>query len=314
MENIYNILKKHFLLETSPEEEKLVKRFKKDNPQEYQALYHLWWSSADIKVKDFDSSAAWQKVLSQVDFQKTRTIPLYTKLIRIAAVAAVLITGTFTVYYLNNKVTGRELVTSTSQIEKNKEIILSDGSRIWLNRNTQLAYPKVFKGNIRKVNLAGEAYFEVARNPDKPFIIETVQSEITVLGTSFNINTDSVQTNVSVTTGKVNVKSLYSQASVNLLSDDMANVTENDIQKMQITNRNYLSWKTGRFIFKDAPLKDVIKDLNSFYNKQIVLNNPDINCSFSANFDNAGLSDIIEILKLTCSIEITEKGNNYEIQ
>jgi transmembrane sensor len=314
MEIIYDLLKKHFLGEATAGEEKQVKRFKKDHPSEYKTLYHLWWSSADIRVKDFDSEAAWLKVLARTNAQKTKTIPLHTKFIRIAAAAAVLVAVSLTVYYLQNTVFHKDIIVSTRQVKEKKEVVLSDGSVIWLNRNSQLSYPETFKGNVRKVSLTGEAYFDVAKNPDKPFVIETTHSEITVLGTSFDVNTDQEKTKVTVTTGKVNVKSLYNNASVNLLPEYTATVTKGNIQKSGLKDLNYMSWKTGKFIFNDTPLKEVVEDLNSFYSKEIIYKNTTKDCRFSASFDHAGLSDIMKILELTCDLKIKENENNYEIQ
>lgn len=313
METIYEILKKHFSQETTNDEEKLVREFKKNHLQEYQVLKQIWHSNTEVNVNDFDSEAAWAKVISQSKLKKTKTISLTSRLRRIAAVAIILIVSSYTIYVMNNKFSLKELTISTCQVIDRNEIVLSDGSKIWLNKNSKISYPENFKGKTRKVSLSGEAYFEIANNPDKPFIIETNHSEVKVLGTSFNINTDSLKTAISVATGKVNVKSLFSNSSVNLLPDDMATVTRNALQKSQITNPNYLSWKTGVFTFKDTPLHDVVRDLNSFYNKPIILQNQLTTCSFSASFNNDNLADIIEILRLSCNITIQENTNFYEI-
>lgn len=314
MNTIYEILKKHFSGEASLADEEQVKSFRKDNPFEYQMLYFLWWSKIPIRIKDFDTNAAWQRILSRVEQRQTKTIPLFNKLTRIAAAAAILIAVTFAFYQLNEKVFRNEMVVSTNQTNHGREIILSDGSKVWLNDTTQFTSPTEFKGEIRKVSLEGEAYFEIAKNPDRPFIIETAHSEIKVLGTSFNVNTNKRETNVAVVTGKVNVKSLSNQTSVDLEPNYMAVVTEDEIQKSVVENPNFLAWKTGEFEFKNTPLVEVAHDLNSFYDKKLIIKNSNADCNFTANFDNSKLSDILEVLALTCNIQITEKENSYEIQ
>jgi ferric-dicitrate binding protein FerR (iron transport regulator) len=313
MKNIYDILKKHFLGEASQKEESLINKYKKTNHLEYKMLQHLWVSNTDINVKNYNADVAWQRVLAQLSANQTKTISLYSNFRRIAAAAIILIAISFTFYYVNRNIE-KEIVARTNLVEKSREIILSDGSKIWLNKNTQFSYPKKFKGDVRKVSLAGEAYFEIAKNPEKPFIIETIHSDITVLGTSFNINTNLKQTEIAVTTGKVNVKSNYDQSNVDLTPNFMAIVSESDLHKSAIKNQNYNSWNTGKFIFENTSLAEVVEDLNSFYNKQIIIKNQNTECSFTANFNNDNLSDILEILSLTCNIEITEKENNYEIQ
>jgi transmembrane sensor len=313
MNNMYELLKKHFNKETTPEEETLIDAFKKNNLQEYTLLKHLWWSNEQAQIKDFDSNAAWAKLVAKANNKRTKTISLFTRIRRVAAIAILLIAGAFTIYLITKPNIPTELMVTINHTTKGEKIILNDGSIVWLNRNAKLCYPEEFKGKTREVKLEGEAFFEVAKNPKKPFKIETSFSTVTVLGTTFNINTDSLQTNVSVATGKVNVKSANSATSVTLLPNEMAVATKSGLMKSQITNPNYLSWKTGVFQFEDTPLKDVVHDLNTFYNQKIVLKTTNQEQLFSAHFDNAKLEDIIEILAITLTLNIQKTPNTYEI-
>ncbi len=310
MDNLSPILKKHFQKEASPEEETLVSRFKEENPYEYNVYKHLWNSSAVISIREFDADAAWSKVLAA---RKRKTISLYARARKIAAVAAILAVGIFSAYLINQKVVHRDILAIATKTDRGKEVVLSDGSRVWLNHDAQLSYPARFGEKDRKVQLDGEAYFDIAKNPDKPFIIKTNHSEVTVLGTSFNINTNSEITEVSVTTGKVSVKSVYSGESVNLLPEYTATVSKETIHKSITKSPNYMSWKTGKFIFKETPLEEVVRDLNSFYNKQIIVKKKNNGCRFTADFNSANLSDILDILALSCNLKIINKQHVYEI-
>jgi ferric-dicitrate binding protein FerR (iron transport regulator) len=314
MKSRYEILKKHFNKETSSEEENLVSAFIQENPQEYQLLKHLWWSNTKVQIRNFDSNAGWEKVVAQANRRNRKSTPIHTKLQRIAAIMIILIISSLFIYHLIN--TGRtpnRIVAVTCQTKKGNEIVLSDGSKIWLNKNSKCTYPENFKGKIRKVSLTGEAFFEIAKNPNKPFIIETDNADVTVLGTAFNINTNILQTTISVTTGIVKVESKFSNECVTLLPENMAKATKTNLQKSEITNLNYLSWKTGLFVFKDTPLSIVVHDLNTFYDKQIALYRNDTEQRFTARFDNSKQKDIIEILKLTYKLTIEENINIYEI-
>jgi ferric-dicitrate binding protein FerR (iron transport regulator) len=310
MDNFALILKKHFQKESSAKEEKLVSRFKEKNPYEYNIYKHLWNSNAVIAVREYDVNAAWLKVL---EAKKHKNISIYTRIRKIAAVAAILVIGLISAYIINQKVIHRDILAIAGNMEKAKEIVLSDGSKVWLNRNARLSYPNKFGDKVRNVHLDGEAYFDIAKNPDKPFLIKTNHSEVTVLGTSFNINTNSKITEISVTTGKVNVKSIYSGESIDLLPQYTASISKETIHKSATKNINNISWKTGKFIFKETPLEEVVNDLNSFYDKQIVIKNQNDKCSFTADFDNVKLSDIIEILSLSCNLKIVNNQNVYEI-
>lgn len=311
MENIYSILEKHFQQKTTADEEKQVARFQTENRQEYLVLKNLWFSNSKIEIKDFDSHKGWQQVQSKATRKKLISMHPVK---RVAAIAVLLIMGGLFAYFLSQKIENKPILLETATLARQTDsILLADGTMVWLNRNSKLHYPKEFNGKTRIVKLEGEAFFEVSKNAKKPFKVETNNSIITVLGTTFNVNTDSLQTEVAVATGKVNVKSGYTKTSVSLIPDQMATVTNSGLVKSQITNPNYLSWKTGVFLFEDTPLKDVVRDLNTFYNKPIQLNTSNQEQLFSARFDQAKQEDILEILKLTLNLTIRETPSFYEI-
>ena len=315
MADIYNILLKHFLKEASEKEENEIAKFKKINNEEYSILSQLWKRN-DIKVTDFDSIKAWEQVQLKVDANKTKVIPIYTKLMRIAAVAAILIVGMFSIYYFSEKNTNHisKIIEITSN-EKGKEILLADGSMVWLNKDAVLTYPEKFDKNTRNVELSGEAFFEIEKNPNKPFIINMSNATVEILGTSFNINTKEDETEIIVATGKVKVSGTDNSKSKIITVGYSAKVSNNNIEKYKTTRPNYLAWKTGKFSFKETPIIEVIKDLNSYYEYQIILNNnnEEIECLLTANFEQANQQDIIDVIKLTCDIEIIKENNNFKI-
>jgi transmembrane sensor len=313
MENSYALLKKHFQQESSVEEEKLISEFKKENPQEYLVLKNLWQSKTKIDIKDFDSIKAWQHILQNPRTKQAKPNHLYT-FRQVAAVAVIVIVGSLFAYYVTQKFEFKptiiELATHASETDS---ILLADGTTVWLNRNSKLYYPKKFKGKNRTVKLEGEAWFEVTKNAKKPFTVECNYSTITVLGTTLNIDTESLATEVCLATGKVNIQSNFTDTFVDLLPNNKAIASSTNLVKTQITNPNYLSWKTGVFLFEDTPLSAVINDLNCYYNKPIVLNTNKADMLFSAQFENSNQEDILEILKLTFNLTIQETTNSYEI-
>jgi ferric-dicitrate binding protein FerR (iron transport regulator) len=299
------------LNETSEKEENEIAKFKKNNSEEYSILSQLWKRN-DIEIIDFDSKKAWEQVQLKVDANKTKVIPIYTKLMRIVAVAAILIVGMFSVYYLSETNINQNRIEIASN-EKGKEILLADGSKVWLNKNAVLTYPDKFDKNTRNVELSGEAFFEIAKNPNKPFIVNMSNATVTVVGTSFNINSKENETEIVVATGTVKVSDTDNSKSKLITVGYSAKVSDNNIEKYKTSNLNYLAWKTGKFIFKDTPIKQVVKDLNSYYKSQITLNNNEIECLFTATFIKANLKDIVDVLKLSCDIEIIKDNNNYLI-
>ena len=319
MSDFYNILAKHFSNEATASEEAQVLQFKKENSIEYKALKQLWEANGkSIEVVDFDTEKALKKIEKQLETkQKIKVIPLFSSFRKIAA-AVVLFIATSTIgYMVFNNVMENTMITAinNTNTEKGKKVLLADGSIVWLNKNATLSFPKTFKNAKREVKLKGEAFFEVSKDTSKPFIITINDTEVTVLGTSFNIKQDSLQTKVTVTTGKVNVMATKINKSVVVIPGFTAEVSTNNLNHFSTKNKNYLSWKTGVFEFNETPLLQVIKDLNTYYETKLEIDTDStITCPLTTKFNNNSISEIIEILTLTCNVEIKKENNIYKIK
>lgn len=314
MEDLYEILERHFQQQTSSEEEEKVLMFKKENYSEYFMLQQLWYSQAKIEVSDYDSRKVWPKVLKDAQDGKSNLTFIYSRFRQVAAVALIVIAGSLFAYLMmQHRQKTQALMVMETLTYQTDSILLSDGTTVWLNRNSKLHYPKKFVGRSRQVKLEGEAFFVVAKNAEQPFVIETNHSEVTVLGTSFNVDTDTASTTVQVSTGKVKVKSTFSNSETELLPNEMARATTKELEKTQINNPNYLAWKTGIFIFDNTPLNIVVEELNRYYEKPIVLNTEKNNLLFSARFERDKQEHIIEIIKVTFNLNSHENTNSYEL-
>jgi len=308
MPDIYNILSKHFLKETSKLEEQQIKEFRKENATEYKILKKLW-NRGNLGVKDFDSANAWNIIQEKVANKKqktTRVVPIYKSLRQIAAIAAILIIGGFASYYFVKKNQITEIIAEkTSVTENTKVILLSDGSKVWLSRNATLKYPEKFGKLKRDVELTGEAFFEISKNLKKPFVVNTSNSSIQVLGTSFNVNSNSEKTEVTVTTGTVKVTNTDKSNNVIITKGFSASVSGLEVNKYQTENPNYLSWKTGKFVFDNVEIERVIDDLNTYYQEQLRIEGGSKNdCLLTVSFNKTKLKEIIDIIELTCDIKI----------
>jgi ferric-dicitrate binding protein FerR (iron transport regulator) len=155
---------------------------------------------------------------------------------------------------------------------------LTDGSKIWLNADSKLTYPEVFNGASREVYLEGEAFFEVANNETKPFIIHLHKGTIKVLGTSFNIRAyenEPVQT--SVTTGKVAFIPKYDEGSqqqpdtILITPDVKVTFTQNtgNIVKETTTSADDKAWTEGRLVFRNATLESIAMELERTFGKKV---------------------------------------------
>ena len=192
------------------------------------------------------------------------------------------------------------------------KVVLADGSVIHLNANSELKYPKLFSKKIRKVKLIGEAFFEVAGNNGKAFIIETGNAEIKVLGTSFNVlapkNNEFVE--VLVESGSVSFSSRQNENNIVLKKGDFARLDENKIQKLILEDYNYLSWKTKILDFRNKKLEDVIFILNRTYLANIKFDSDLIKeLRLTSKYDNIDLDTIIKSICLTFDLK-SEKTND----
>ncbi len=305
-EDIYILLGKHYHSETTEAEEKLVSDFREQHPEEYQAL-KSFFHGKKAEIHDFDSAKAWQKVM--MDYKKTsgvKVIPLFSKALRVAAAVAVLITCWFVFEDLSNTPNVEMLTANGSQIDS---VILFDGSIVWLNENAELSYPSQF-ADLRKVELKGEAFFNVTRDEKRPFIIEMSDASVSVLGTTFNIRQDQSETLVSVATGLVEVVEKSSKQKALLKAGYSALVSEKTLTAFATIDPNFNSWNTGTFVFSNTPVEKVVDDLNTYYAQKITFTG-NSDCQVIGHFEKIPLPDILQILKLTCDLSIEKTSSGY---
>lgn len=150
---------------------------------------------------------------------------------------------------------------------------LNDGSDIQINANTTISLPLAFAGNKREIWINGEAYINVARDPDRMFMVHTRNGDIQVLGTAFNVNTyDNNHTRVALVSGAVNIQTAKQKTL--LKAGTTATTTGNDEIEVHNTNQGTeLSWKEGRYFFQNAGITEIKAVLERWYGVSVVVNN-----------------------------------------
>ena len=155
---------------------------------------------------------------------------------------------------------------------------LADGTNIWINADSRLRYPVQFATSERRIELVGEAYFEVAPDASKPFIVTSGVQQIEVLGTAFNV-TAYADDNTIVTTlveGEVSVRRSYGeQTNTHLFANQQSILTKRtgEIISRDVDPNQFTAWKTGRFYFQDAYLLDIMKVLSRWYDVEVFFEN-----------------------------------------
>lgn len=157
---------------------------------------------------------------------------------------------------------------------------LSDGTRVWLNSESELRFPVKFLSDKREVTLKGEAYFTVKKDSTKPFIVHVKDASVEVLGTTFNINTYGDDENIYTTlvNGSVRFISEKNKQEVILKPgmQSVMNTRTGNTGVRQVNVQDYISWKEGRFVFHSMTLESIMQQLRRWYDIEIFYQNPEI--------------------------------------
>lgn len=193
-------------------------------------------------------------------------------------------------------------------------LTLSDGTRVFLNAASELKYPVEFVGGKRVVDLNGEAYFEVRKDSLRPFIVRVNGAEVTVLGTSFNVNTygDDGQIYTTLVNGSVRILS-EKNGQEEVLTPGMQGVM--NIQTGQLTVRevdveSYVAWREGRFVFRTMTLDLIMRQLQRWYDFEVFYQNPELKeYEFRGVIKrDMDLDKVLSVIKATTNVDFDVKG------
>ncbi len=252
--------------------------------------------------------------IEDVEAPDIRNLQLQTRksFLRIAAVFLLLIVPSM-VYYWFFLPPGEDLLVAEMQMV---ETTLSDGTQVALNSGSSLHYPSRFKGKERKVSLEGEAYFDVAHDKNKAFVINAEDMQIRVLGTSFYVNTNAEENTMEVVLMSGSVQLSFNDKQMLLEPGDKAIILKQhgEIVKQQSNDPNLLAWKTRKISFNNTPIKEIIDVLKKVYHKDIVVLNPEINnCRITATFEGQSLEAVLLVLQSTIDITARPNGDKIEL-
>jgi len=303
---------------------KEIDRWRAASPQNekaFQEYYKIW------------STAAGLHVLAALDAEKQPVPPVADRQIPMTPIspantwrrktrwlwnaAAVLILGAagYWMYARSTNITYAEKTTLANTVDS---IIMADGSKIFLDANTHVKYPVKMNGPQYTVQLMqGNAFFQVATNAKRSFIVVVDQSSITVLGTSFNINATGSDIALSVKTGKVMFAPTpdYEKTMVAAGSGVVYNKLTQTITRFDAVNANNDAWITQELAFVDAPLQEVCKKLEAHYKVKItIVGNISSLGKLNVTFNDNKLEEVLDVLKETYPISIVRKADHIIIK
>ena len=285
------------------------------NKEVFHSVEKLWKVTENAGLAQINVENAWENVNSKSHIVTANRMKyLFEKSYKYSLrIAAVLVFGLFSWYIISNLDYNKTANSGSAVVV----LSLNDGSQVTLNKGTKLNYPKIFKRDSREVYLEGEAFFNIVKNPLRPFIIKTPNSQIKVLGTSFNVNTNCKgNVEVIVNSGTVSFKGASSKKQVILHKDDKGVFMKatGAIEKSINSDPNYISWKTRKFVFHETSLKDIFENIEKVYDVRIVAKDSAIyNCKMTATFDKLDIEDIIKSIDLAFKYKSSKNDNIYTI-
>jgi len=280
-----------------------------------------YYSKKESKVPNLDIDKEWNHFLNQIEKKETANIrsitpnkSSYAMWARMAAAVLLVVASGFVINYFLSRDNDIQFETA----ENTLEVTLPDGSHVALNHNSKLTFTADYGTQARTVKLTGEGFFEVERNPQKPFVIEVNDATVEVLGTSFNVQgyDSRKELEVVVETGVVKFSVPGVNKDVTLKAGDRGvyQKEKKNLSSRENKDINFLAWKTRKLVFEENDLRSVIETLNNVYqaNISIATEVPDT-CVVTVTFDQQSLEAILNVLKTTLNLTYTIKDGKIEI-
>jgi len=304
----------------APEEAKLIQWLKLDeknktyffsfkenlDPQEMQ---HTLLQSSYTELKS--------KLLINQEFNSKltgRVQRLQLSFLRIAAMLLIAAIGGFSVAYLmiENNAPKAAVVWFEMHVPRGEksQLLLPDGSKVWVNSESDISYPSNFMDGNREVKLIGEAYFEVAKFESKPFTVKTNDYNIQVLGTKFNVMTyaDFHRSETSLIEGKIEIQK--GEQTISVLPGETITYTDNQFSIKELNVSHTTRWKDNIFDFDRITFKELTTKLERWYDVDIEIKNPELNkIVYSGAFKNEEtIWQVLNTIQLTLPIRYTREG------
>ncbi len=318
----------------SEEESALMTDWLKSDPSNQDFLFsleELYWANQMQEMQQLaDTNNEWKKLEEQI-FSKQKnndhkgtivhrlsTILRYAAVVIIASGLSFIILQT-DIFKTGKKQTPENYVTVVTKKGERSQLILPDGTKVWINANSSLSY-NTDPASERQLKLSGEAYFEVTKDEHHPFVVSTSLLKIKVLGTKFNLRAFEEEEEVQATLyeglvaasipGKKFEKDIFLKPGEQLIYGNNTDLTVD-----LVTSKDDIKWKEGIYYFKKQKLRSIVRSLERSFNIQITIDDPKLSQEeFTCEFEKAeNLVDILNILKMTQKLDYSITGSNVRI-
>lgn len=307
--------------EASPEDTVRFREWLNVNPSNKEEFHFLnsYWQAEVALEEEHDSLVSFEKLNKKLKLKKQRRILLISFT---AAATLALLFGFSRTRFLLNEPNEKAIVQHYTHITDNNrsEILFVDGTKVMLNKNSKLTYSNEYGKTDRKVELIGEAYFEVSKDTIVPFIVETGESSIHVLGTKFNVKALSESTLLTATLVEGSIRFETTNQEVRLLPDQEVTFdrTTQRISLRTVNTEESVAWKNGVIKYMHIPFVELINKLEAIHNTRIILErkelkNPEM--TVSATFEEGqSIDDVLRVITKSIPIKWSKTDNTYHIK
>lgn len=284
-----------------------------DNQKKFNILKAEHIGSTLKDVENNDNEIHYKKLNNKI---KGRRKYIYS-----SVVALVFLFGAFFLWNNNHDVVCKGYTNSPEKNDYNdtlntitsnsneQEVILPDGSRITLNIDSKLIYPKKFNDTVREVTLVGEAFFDIIKDVNKPFIVNANELKIRVLGTSFNVKSYSEDNKIETTLVSGKVELIKDRETPIILAPSQKavfNKTEKKMKIEEVNSSDVIAWREGKLIFNKTTLQEVVVDLERKYQVQFIIDSQSLlDYEYTGTFDNLKINEVLDLLIISSPIKYT---------
>ena len=269
----------------------------------FKEMLEVELMNADPTIDETIKKRIFGKIRLETTREKSYLSVNWRKAMQWAAIFLLPVLSAFTVYYFTQR-PQRNLQPTviTAQKGEKAEVVLPDGSNVWINSGSTLTYDRHFNGKERSVYLQGEAYFEITENKKRPFIVHTKHITVQALGTSFNVRsyeTDSLASAVLLE-GKVKVSASGHETILSVNERATFDKRKQTLLADRVEALNFIEWKNGNIYFSNQTYDEIARALSRIYNVEIQFASEQLRpMRFSGTLGSSGIKNALDILSMT---------------
>jgi ferric-dicitrate binding protein FerR (iron transport regulator) len=305
------LLAKYFAGEASPEEAMAIDNWlevSQENRNHFNESEKVWSLGKGVSSPTLVKDIIWKDL--QNSFHEGRALNFYLK---IAASIFLVVSAGLTIYFLNRPAKALAWETKSTQTEI-LSLTLPDSSVVTLNRGSALKWVKNFDDSTRKIELKGEAFFDVMHDEAKPFLVETEDVKLKVLGTAFNVMTTDTSTVAEVIRGKVMMYTSKQQIIIEAGRKGEYDKETGALLLIELKNKNDVAYATHDLVFESETLKEICNQLSKAYGIQFTFENEKLmHCLLTSEFKDKSLEFIMNLMSESLGFTYEIKGTNVYI-